>query len=585
MADLNQTVKYIVELDGKISPSFKKLEKSLEGVTKDVNELNKTFISPKVDPKATKGMKNFKNSLGGITDKLSGSIPMLGEFGAALTNPWVAAGAAIAATAVHLVSVANEINEVRNEVKKFTNDTKEVEETTNRFRALKKTLGEGFDVNEAVKFGNAVSKNWNIPLSEANKLIEDAEIATRSAFDAADISPDVLAKLKDAGVTAQEAFSIAGGAINEGLDVDKSLEAYGEFGIKIREMTKATSDALSESGFDPNQIQRDIESGAKTQRQVFNEIFSKEGLTKKQRQTLIADVAGTPAEDIGERGIQFLVKQNELIGDQASKQKDLQKINSKNNQLTEAQSRASSGLIPIIKKVEEIWTDIQIAFYDIVAPIVDLGIEIGKLVGDLFDMSGQSEILGLIWQGIVLQFKMAVENIKRVVTVVRAVIRFMKELKDKVLDSIQQTIVDIFGEERIERWKKAFVEAINFIKKLWEDFSKSISDFFEKLGNYADGKGFKLSESSNPGSEGGSSNVGSFKSTGGSGSGADLGATNQNLMDNTVGSTTQAEVKTINVTIDKLQEIGVQNITGDEEQFRAQLQAALQAIIEDTSQL
>ncbi len=108
MADVNQTINYLVELKGKLDPTMKKVKKALDGVEDSVEKINKSKIKPNVDKSATKNLNKFKGSLSGVMDKVSSSIPILGELGPALTNPWVAAGAAIAATAVHLFNLSKE---------------------------------------------------------------------------------------------------------------------------------------------------------------------------------------------------------------------------------------------------------------------------------------------------------------------------------------------------------------------------------------------------------------------------------------------------------------------------------------------
>ena len=585
MADINQTVKYLVELDGKISPSFKKMQKALDGFDKEVDKINKQTVSPKVDPKATKSINKFKGSLDGIMGQLSGSFPMLAELGTALTNPWVAASAAIAATATHLVGLANEIEIVDRQVRQFTDSVQETNKASDSVRALQKTFKD-LDSKELTDAAKTLTKEFGISGPEAIAKIESALIATNGALDLDNIK-EYSTQIKAFGGDADKLLSTLAVSSQEGFFQDKGIDTLKEFGLRIRELPKAAEDALKAVGVDVSQLEKDLNSGAKTQSQAFQEIFGDMSkFSTKQRQTLIADLLGGPGEDLGQRGIEALASQNKSLDELAKKNADIAKINQKNKELTEAQGGASRQLIPVIKKVEEIWANIQIAFYDLVAPIVDLSIEIGKLLADIFEMSGQGEMLGLIWANIVFQFKLAFEAVTAIVTAVRAFFRLMKDLRDKVLDSVQQKIVDIFGAERIEKWKNAFAEAINFIKELWDDFAGSISDFFEKLGNYADGNGFKLSGSSTPGSDKGESGAGSNTVGNTNGAGVDVSAENKKLMDNTIRSSVQSEVKSINIDIGSLQEIGVQNVTGqNSEEFRAQLQGALQAIIADTSQL
>ena len=304
MADVNKTVKYLVELDGKISPSFKKIQKNLGAVDKQVNNINKTTVGPKINGKAKKGVNGLSKSFGGLTDSLKNALSSLSPMGAELAGlaaPAAITVAAIAAIGTVLVGVANDIEKVDKQVRKFTDNAGEIKTVSDNMRALEKTF-DNVDVSANLKAANVAAKEFGITISKAQELISKTTVAGGGIFDP-ELITEYASQMKGLGFTAQDTFSLIAQAQQEGLNVDKTLDTFKEFGLRIREMGKAQEDALKGAGIDPTQLTKDLESGAKSQREIYNEVFSKEGLSKKQKQTLVADLLGGPGEDLGERGI------------------------------------------------------------------------------------------------------------------------------------------------------------------------------------------------------------------------------------------------------------------------------------------
>ncbi len=583
MADLNQTVKYIVELDGKISPSIKKLEKVLKNIQGEIEGVNKTKVSPEVDPKSIKGFKNLKSAMGGIMDKVSGSIPLLGELGPALTNPYVAAGVAIGAAAVHLGTLSSEIRKVQKQVKVFNDNEQDVRLLTNGFRALQKTFKD-IDINDLNKASNSLQKNFNVNAREALDIINDVSAATNGMFDLDQLT-EYSVQFKQLGYNAREFANISAAAFKSGVYQDKLPDALKEAGIRLNTLTKGQRESLKKTGLDVSKLEKDLASGAIKSSDAIAMIADKtKDLSKTDQKAVLSDIFGGAGEDAGLKAILEIEKIQKNIIDGAAKNN---KILQANNKLTEAQDKATRPLVDAIGSMEEIWIKIQTIFYKAVTPIVKFFSELFKTIWEL------KEIFALVLAPLIISWGIMYAKVRAVIfvvtkllTAIRALVVLVKMSLSKAFDYLKQKVVDIFGEERIKKWKENLTAAIRYVKGIWTTFANSVSEIFEKLQNFADRKGWKTNSElgvSSASTETPGSEEGKGKNT--KSGGVDLGAANQGLMDNTVGSTTQAEVKTINVTIDKLQEIGVQNITGDEDQFKAQLQAALQAIIEDTSQL
>ena len=501
---------------------------------------------------------------------------------AAIAGPIGIAAAAIAAIGTVLVSTANDINKVDKAVRGFTKSAEDTKKTSDNIRALQKTF-EDIDTKELAAAAKILSKEFGLTGAESIEKIEKALIGTNGQLDLDNIK-EYASQIKALGGDADKLLTTLVVSEQEGFFQDKGIDTLKEFGLRIRELPKAAEDALKAVGVDVSKLESDLNSGAKSQSQAFTEIFGDMSkFTTKQRQTLIADLLGGPGEDLGQRGIEMLAKQNKSLDELAKKNADIAKVNERNKKLTEAQGSATRRLVPVIKAVEAIWTNIQTVFFEIMDPITEMLVSFGMMLDDL----------GII-DAIIINFKVGlaatlapilalIKGITFIINLFRGLIVIVKDLANKGLELVKKKIVDIFGEERIKRWKEGLTSAITFVKKIWEDFAKGVSDLFEKVANFANGDGFVVNQSSAPGSD----KKGEDGSAGGKGTpGALATDPNQALMNNTVGSTTQAEVKQINITIDKLQEIGEQNITGQNvDQFKEQLQQALASIIADTSQL
>ena len=582
MADLKKTVEYIVKLDGKISSSFKKLEKSLAKVDKQVNEVNKATIKPKVDNKSKKGVDGLSKSFGGLTDSLKGTLAGLSPIGAefaAIAGPIGIAAAAVASLGTVLFSTASEISEVRKGLRLLGSD-KEVADVTSEVRALQKTFSD-LDSKELAKAAVTLKKTFGITGAESVEKLRQVLIATNGEVDLDNLT-EYSSIVKQAGqdvefLTKNIAFSKV-----EGFYQDKGIDAFKNFSEKILELPKASKEALKAVGIDGEKLRKQIETGAISTEQAYKKVFG--NLTKfsgEQQRKLQASLTESAGLDIGAEALEKLANNTKSTKELAEAQKELSKVYERNNRLTTAQENATGRLIPVIKAVDAIWSEIQISFFKIMEPLTEMFEAIGKLIIESNEFKIIMFLLKRSWDNIVMQLKLAFNTITFIVNLVRGLSRILNEKLLASFKKIKEIVVDIFGEERIKKWKNGITSAITFVKGIWQSFAKSVSNLFERVANFANGNGFVVNAISSPGEESKTdSTTTSSKAT------AALANTNQKLMNNAVSSTTQAEVKSISITIDKLQEIGTQNITGQNvDQFKEQLQQVLVSIIADTSQL
>lgn len=178
----------------------------------------------------------------------------------------------------------------------------------------------GKELNEVLTAANALSKQMGINADEALKLIKDGFIVgADTGGDFLDIIKEYSPQMKEAGVSASDFIAIIAQSKKEGVFSDKGLDAIKEGNIRLREMTKATADALDGIGISSKKVQEDLRTGAKTTSEVIGDISKKlKELPENSKQvgTVLADVFGGAGEDAG---LQFI----KLIGDMQDSLEDL----------------------------------------------------------------------------------------------------------------------------------------------------------------------------------------------------------------------------------------------------------------------
>lgn len=185
-----------------------------------------------------------------------------------------------------------------NELKAFRNEVQGVADTF------------GKDFKETLEASNSVAKQFGISQQEALGYIKDGFIA------GADANGEYLQTLKEypaffkeAGISASEFIAITSETSKEGVFSDKGIDAIKEGTIRIREMTKSTSDALDGIGISSKKVQQDLQNGTKTTFDVIKEVSAKLNELPAQSQqvgTAIADIFGGAGEDAGLQYLQTL---------------------------------------------------------------------------------------------------------------------------------------------------------------------------------------------------------------------------------------------------------------------------------------
>jgi hypothetical protein len=259
----------------KMIKDYRELQDRIEGVKKEMGEA------------ADQGL-TFKDALAfaGVTVSAEAALDMLKELGAEVIN------------------TTKELGKMRADINGLTGATgAELDELAVGVRGLSQMFGKEY--NEVLVASNALSKQMGISQKEALSLLEKGFVA------GADINGEFLDQVKEypgqfkaAGVSASEFIAIVSKSQTDGVFSDKGADVVKEFGLRIREQTKSTSDAM-EAAFGTEFTQKlfkGINDGSITSVQALQQVSQQMNDTKipaSQLQTVIADVFGGPGEDAG----------------------------------------------------------------------------------------------------------------------------------------------------------------------------------------------------------------------------------------------------------------------------------------------
>lgn len=151
----------------------------------------------------------------------------------------------------------------------------------------------------------ATAKSWGISYDEAFQKVQTGFIRTGAAADDYfDNTGEYATHFNNWGASADEFFSVLEAGAKNGIYKDKLTDTIKEIDLRLSEMPKSASDALTNAfgkSF-TDKITQGLQDGTLTTKMAFDEIIKeadKMGLNLQQKQTLVADVMGAAGEDAG----------------------------------------------------------------------------------------------------------------------------------------------------------------------------------------------------------------------------------------------------------------------------------------------
>ena len=303
---LNQENAQVILNGKKVSASFnemnaaaKKLEAQLDDLSNDHPGRKQMVADYQALQDRIEGVKKemgsaqeessvFKQALafGGVTVGVEAVLEGVKELGAEIIN------------------TTKEVATLRGQINTLTGATgTELDGLTTSVLAVSRSFDKDF--NEVLQASNTLSKQMGVSQQEAMRLIQQGFLAGADAGgDFLDQVKEYAPQFKDAGFAAQDFIGHISQSATQGIFSDKGADVVKEFGLRIREQTKATTEALQAAfGSDfTKEIFDGINNGTVTVEQALQRVGKELDETKipaSQLQTVIADVFGGPGEDAG----------------------------------------------------------------------------------------------------------------------------------------------------------------------------------------------------------------------------------------------------------------------------------------------
>ena len=223
-----------------------------------------------------------------------------------------AATAVVGGLGAAVYSVNKEFDDLRNQVQKATGSIgDDLDTLTVSFAALEDTFS--VDRSELLLAARVLKNTFDdIKDQDIARLLEQGFLGSANATgQLLDSVQEYSVQIKDAGGDAEDLFKILDASGKVGIYSDKGIDTVKEFGLRIREQTTATKDALKNAfgeGF-TNTLLKGVSDGSITTIDAIKRVsaeLKKIPETSAEAQTVIADVFGSQGEDAGRAFISTL---------------------------------------------------------------------------------------------------------------------------------------------------------------------------------------------------------------------------------------------------------------------------------------
>ncbi|MDN4093577.1 phage tail tape measure protein [Brevibacillus agri] len=176
----------------------------------------------------------------------------------------------------------------------------QLKQTTALAVTYRDTFGE--DLTTAIRTADTMMKNFGISSTQAfNLMAQGAQNGLNKSGDLLDTANEYSVYFKTLGFNANEMFNIfSAGAEKGAFNLDKVGDAVKEFGIRIKDDSKTTKEALSALGFNANKMMQTFAKGGDGAKQSFRQVV--DAISKIQdpvkRNVIGVQLFGTQFEDM-----------------------------------------------------------------------------------------------------------------------------------------------------------------------------------------------------------------------------------------------------------------------------------------------
>lgn len=373
MAENTKTYTIRLKIDGKdipnsvndLSTSQKKLRKELKGLEKGTD----AYI------KKSQQLNQVSKRL----DEVKTGVNSVGKAWKQQQSMWTKAKATFAGTfaalSVHgaiqgvqqlggqIISFVKELSKKRREITRLTDVTgRDLDITAAKIQSIVDTYEKGFD--EVLIASNALSKSMGISLTSALEKMQDGFAnGADSSGEFLDMLKEYPVQFKAAGLSADQSIALITQQVKEGIYSDKGVDTIKEGTLRLREMTKATREALDAIGISSKQLEADLKSGTISYFDAIQLVSKKLADLEDQSPkvgTAIADIFGGAGEDAGLDYIKMLGTVNLELG----------KVKTPTSELADANERLALSYQKLADD-NGILTRLQIAFKNMAAVLIN----------------------------------------------------------------------------------------------------------------------------------------------------------------------------------------------------------------------
>ena len=347
----------------------------------------------------------------------------------------------------------------------------------NEVQAVADTFGADFQ--EMLIATNALSEQFGISANEALELVKDGFVSGANANgEFLDTLKEYPAYFKEAGISADQFVAIVAQTSKMGIFSDKGVDAIKEANLRLREMTKATADALDGIGISSKQVQKDLQTGAKTTFDVMQDVSAK--LAKlpdsaAQVGAAIADIFGGPGEDAGLQYLRTLKDISTNMDEVKGKTGVMAQLQDKQLQSQIELQNALSGLFDATGgNFETLTTKAKVFVNQGLTSIIKGVINVINYFVKLYN---ESLLVRGIWNAIVAGFKTGLDTLGNLfgffINIVKATGTALKGAFTLSLDTIKKGLTD---------YAAAYGKLIKTqIKDTGKNIGKSIADMQKQI--------------------------------------------------------------------------------------------------------
>lgn len=294
----------------KKSQQLNQINKRLDDVRKDINKVGATW------KKQQSMWAQAKSTFAGTFTALSvaGAIQGVQQLGR------------------EIYAFVKELTKKRQEITRLTDVTgRDLDITAAKIQSIVDTYQKGFD--EVLVASNSLAKSMGIEVTEALELMQTGFANGADASgEFLDMLREYPTQFKAAGLTAEQSIAIITQQVKQGIYSDKGVDTIKEGTLRLREMTKATREALEGIGISSSDLEEKLRNNTISYFEALQMVGDRLGDLKEQSPevgTAIADIFGGPGEDAG---LDYI----KMLGNVST---ELEKVETATSELAEANER------------------------------------------------------------------------------------------------------------------------------------------------------------------------------------------------------------------------------------------------------